>query len=46
MKFSDVLMRCWMQERDPDTNKRKIDQPQESRNGIFIENDDLLELFL
>ena len=35
MKFSDVLMRCWMQERDPDTNKRKIDQPLESRNGTF-----------
>jgi len=26
MKFSDVLMRCWMQERDPDTDMRKIDQ--------------------
>ena len=26
MKYSDVLMRCWMQERDPDTNKRKIDE--------------------
>ena len=26
MKFSDVLMRCWMQERDPDTNRRKIDE--------------------
>ena len=25
MKFSDVLMRCWMQERNPDTGLRKID---------------------
>ena len=25
MNFSDVLMRCWMQERDPDTGQRKID---------------------
>ena len=27
MKFSEVLIRSWMQERDPDTGLRKIDQP-------------------
>jgi hypothetical protein len=26
MNFSEVLMRCWMQEKDPDTGERKIDQ--------------------
>lgn len=27
MNFSEVLMRCWMHERDPDTGQRKIDIP-------------------
>ncbi|CBY21983.1 unnamed protein product [Oikopleura dioica] len=26
MKFSDVLMRCFMQEKDPDTGERRIDK--------------------
>jgi len=36
MKFSDVLMRCWMQERDPDTDMRKIDQDNAQGKIIFI----------
>lgn len=34
MNFSDVLMRCWMQERDPDTGQRKIDiSPEPDKNA-------------
>merc|ERR1712136_102174 len=39
MKFSDVLMRCWMQERDPDTDMRKIDQDN-SQEQVVEEDDD------
>lgn len=40
MKFSDVLMRCWMQERDPDTDMRKIDQDnsQGMNQNIIVQN--------
>jgi len=36
MNFSEVLMRCWMHERDPDTGERKIDQPPKTGNDAVF----------
>ena len=36
MKFSDVLMRCFMQEKDPDTGERRIDKSLVSKYSFYL----------